>query len=64
MKETIKTKKHLLVKRFKIIKFLKSEGYNHQEIATIFFDIDRSVISRMLNYGEQYKKSVKNLLKD
>lgn len=63
MKEIIKTKKHLLVKRFKIIKFLMQEGYNGQDIGTIF-NIDKSVVSRILSAGERYKKSVKNLLKD
>lgn len=64
MPQAIPTKKHLLVKRFKIIKFLQSEGYSIQDIGTIFFDKDRSIISRILSSGERYKKSVKNLLKD
>lgn len=63
MAQIIPTKKHLLVKRFKIIKFLESEDYNYEEIGTIF-NIDRSVVSRMLKEGERYKKSVNNILKD
>lgn len=63
MKKEIGTKKHLLVKRFKMIKFLKSEGYNGQDIGTIF-NIDKSVVSRILSAGERYKKSVNNFLKD
>lgn len=63
MKQLVTTKKHLLVKRFKIIKFLISEGYNGQDIGTIF-NIDKSVVSRILSAGEKYKKSVKNLLRD
>lgn len=59
----VTTKKHLLVKRFKIIKFLVGEGYNGQDIGTIF-NVDKSVICRILSAGEKYKKSVKNLLKD
>ena len=63
MKQLIPTKKLLLVKRFKIIKFLQSEGYNNQDIGTIF-NIDRSRVLRIIQEGERYKKSVKNLLKD
>lgn len=63
MKELIQTKKLLLVKRFKIIKFLQSEGYNNQDIGTIF-NIDRSRVLRIIKEGEKYKNSVKNLLKD
>lgn len=63
MKKIIGTKKHLLVKRFKMIKFLKSEGYNNEEIG-IIFNIDRLSIFRILQAGEKYKKSTKNLLKD
>jgi len=63
MKEVLQTKKHLLVKRFKIAKFLKKEGYNNEEIGTIF-NMDRIQIFRLLQAGERYKKSVRNLLKD
>ena len=61
MKEVIGTKKHLLVKRAKIIKFLKTEGYSGEDIGVIF-NINRSGVSRILKLSEQYKKSVKNLL--
>lgn len=63
MKQLIPTKKMLFVKRFKIIKFLQSEGFNNQDIGTIF-NIDRSRVLRIVQEGERYKKSVKNLLKD
>lgn len=63
MKQITGTKKHLLVKRFKIIKFLKSEGYTNSEIGDLFY-LDRSRIQRILETGERYKKSVKNILKD
>lgn len=56
-------KKHLLSKRAKIIKFLKKEGYNNQEIATIF-NIDFSGVSRILSAEKKYKGLVKNVLKD
>lgn len=62
MKEAQTTKKHLLVKRYKIIKFLKSEGYDNEEIGTMF-NINRSSVMRILRTGEAYKKSVKNMLK-
>ena len=63
MKELIPTKKHLLVKRAKIIKFLKTEGYSGEDIGVIF-NLDRSQVSRILALAEAYKKSIKKLLKD
>lgn len=63
MKKTIRPKKHLLVKQFKIVKFLKSEDYNNEEIAEIV-NSTRLKIFRILKAGEKYKKSAKNLLKD
>jgi len=56
-------KTHLLAKRFKIMKFLISEEYNGTEIGAIF-NMDKSVVSRILEAGEKYKSSVKNLLRD
>lgn len=63
MKKLTATKKHILVKRFKLIKFLKSEGYNNEEIG-LMFNMDRLQIFRVLQAGERYKVSIKNLLKD
>jgi len=48
MNKDIKTKKHLLVKRLNMIKLLRLEGYNGEEIGSIF-NINRSGISRILN---------------
>lgn len=56
-------KKHLLSKRAKIIKFLKDEGYNNQDIAVIF-SIDFSVVSRILSAEKNYKDFVKLKLSD
>ncbi len=56
-------KKHLLMKRAKIIKFLNTEGYSGEEIGVIF-NIDRSGVSRILATAEKYKISAKNILKD
>lgn len=63
MKQIKGTKPHLLVKRFKIMKFLESEGYNNEEIGDIV-NMNRVQVFRALKAGEKYKKSVKNLLKD
>jgi DNA-binding transcriptional MerR regulator len=63
MSEINTTKKHLLVKRAKMIKFLKNEGYNGEEIGEIF-NIDRSQISRILIANEKYKKFVRKQLSD
>ena len=63
MKSNIKEKKHLFVKRAKIIRFLQSEGYNGEEIATIF-NIDRSRISIILAQEAKYKGLVRSVLKD
>jgi len=63
MIKVITTKKHLLVKRAKIMKFLVSEGYSGTDIASIF-NIDKSGVSRILAAEERYKKSVRNLLAD
>ncbi len=64
LKKEIKfTKRHLLVKRAKIIKFLYSEGYSGQDIG-IILNINRSSVSRVLRSEKKYKKSIKNLLKD
>lgn len=63
MAKNITTKKHLLVKRAKIIKFLKSEGYNGEDIGVIF-NIDKSVVSRILSAEKKYKEFAKNLLSD
>lgn len=56
-------KKHLLVKRAKIIKFLESEGYNGEEIG-IIFNIDRSSILRILRNYKKYKEFAKITLSD
>jgi len=56
-------KKHLLVKRAKIIKFLDSEGYNGEEIG-IIFNIDRSSILRILRNYKKYKEFAKITLSD
>jgi len=61
MKKIIGTKKHILVKRFKLIKFLISEGYNEGEIGEIF-NINRSTVSRIIATGEKYKGIVKSVL--
>ena len=57
------TKKHLLSKRAKIIKFLQTEGYSGEDIG-IIFNINRSGVSRILAAEQKYKTSVKNMLKD
>lgn len=58
----MRPKKHLIVKRFKLVKFLISEGYNFEEVGFIIGK-HRSVISRLISKGEAYKKSVRNLIK-
>lgn len=63
MSEIIGIKKHLLVKRAKLMKFLKSEGYSGEDIG-IIFNIDRSGVSRILAAEEQYKKLAKKVLSD
>lgn len=63
MKKQTGTKKHLLVKRFKIIKFLQKEGYNNEEIG-IIFNIERSRVLRIVQTGEKYKGLVKKILSD
>ncbi len=63
MPEAINIKKHLLVKRAKIMKFLKSEGYNNEEIAVIF-NMERSWVSRILKTEEKYKEFSKRILSD
>lgn len=63
MPEIIPTKKHLLVKRAKIMKFLKSEGYNLEDIGTIF-NVDRSTVLRVLAAEKTYKDFAKELLSD
>ena len=63
MPEIIKTPKYLLVKRAKIIKFLKQENYSSSDIARIF-NIDKSAISRILATEKNYKDVARNLLKD
>ncbi len=57
------TKRHLLSKRAKMIKFLKKEGYDGDEIATIF-SIDKSAISRILSTESKYKGIVRLKLSD
>lgn len=57
------SKIHLLVKRAKIIKFLKEEGYDGSEIGEIF-NIDRSTVSRILATERKYKGLVKKTLAD
>lgn len=57
------TKKYLLVKRAKIIKFLKTEGYSQEDISTMF-NIDKSAISRILRIEKNYKEVAKKLLSD
>ena len=63
MSEIIKTQKYLLIKRAKIIKFLKQENYSSSDIARIF-NIDKSAISRILATEKNYKDVARNLLKD
>lgn len=62
MAEIIAPKKHLLVKKAKIIKFLKSEGYNGQEIGYIM-NLDRSQISRIISASNKYKITIEKVLK-
>lgn len=61
MSEIIGMKKHLLVKRAKIMKFLKSEGYSGEDIG-IIFNIDRSGVSRILATEKKYKHLTRKLL--
>jgi len=63
MKKVQPVKKHLLVKRGKMMKFLQSEGYNGEEIG-IIFGLDRSGVSRILKTAEEYKKKAKKMLAD
>lgn len=63
MKKDIRTKSYLLVKRFKLIKFLVSEDYSGADIAVIF-NIPESSISRILDAGEKYKVIAKKVLSD
>ena len=61
MKKVIPVKKHLLVKRSKIMKFLISEGYSMTDIG-IMFNINKSNVSRILASSEKYKGLVKTML--
>lgn len=61
--EIIKTPKYLLSKRAKMMKFLRTEDYTIQDIA-IIFNIDRSVVSRILAAEKKYKEFVKLKLSD
>lgn len=63
MKQIIPIKKHLLVKRAKIMKFLKKEGYSGEDIG-IIFNINRSGVSRILASEKKYKGLVKKILSD
>ena len=63
MKKNITTKKYLLVKRAKIIKFLKTENYINSDIA-IIFNIPESSITRILASESKYKGLVKKVLED
>jgi len=63
MKSITPIKKHLLLKRARLIKFLKSEGYDGSEIG-IIFNINRSGVSRILSANEKYKITAKKLLSD
>lgn len=63
MAKDITIRKHLLVKRAKIIKFLKQEGYSGADIA-IIFNIPESSISRILSAEAKYKGLVKEVLSD
>ena len=63
MKNIVAEKKHLLVKRAKIIKFLKTEGYSGADIG-IIFNIDRSGVNRILATEEKYKGLVADMLSD
>ena len=63
MKDKNTTQQFLLSKRAKIIKFLKTEGYTGEHIARIF-NIDRSMISRILRDEANYKGLVRSVLKD
>jgi DNA-directed RNA polymerase specialized sigma24 family protein len=57
------TKRHLLSKRAKVMKFLKTEGYTYADIGEMF-NIDRSTVLRILQAEEKYKKIIKEKLKD
>lgn len=63
MKKINATPKYLLSKRAKIMKFLKSEGYCGADIA-IMFNLDESVVSRILAAEAKYKGLVKSVLSD
>jgi DNA-binding MarR family transcriptional regulator len=63
MKRVVPVKRHLLVKRAKIINFLKGEGYSGADIAVIF-NIDRSGVTRILSKSKEYKGLVKDMLSD
>lgn len=63
MPQVIPIKKHLLVKRARIMKFLKKEGYSGEDIG-IIFNIDRSGVSRILAMEKKYKGLVKDILSD
>ena len=63
MNETKRTQKFLLSKRAKIIKFLVTEGYTGAQIGRIF-NIDRSMISRILQDEKKYKGLVRSILQD
>lgn len=63
MAKDITTKKHLLVKRARIMKFLTGEGYNNEEIG-IIFNIERYQVFRILASAKKYKEFVKLELSD
>jgi len=57
-------KKHLLVKRARLMKYLRSEHYSDQEIADIFFGINRSTVGRIITAAKKYKEFSKKILAD
>jgi len=61
MKKTPHTKKYLLEKRARFMKFLKEEDYSGSDIAFIF-SVDKSAISRILSSHKKYKEFAKELL--
>ncbi len=63
MAKNIKTPKYLLIKRAKIIKFLKTEGYINADIA-IIFNLPESSITRIIKADSKYKGLVKKILSD
>lgn len=64
MAHIIPTKKHILVKRARIMKFLREEGYDDSEIAIIFNEKHRSYVGRIIAAEKKYRGLVKEILSD